>query len=451
MLLRPAAEWSDILPTLMLFRAALLNLLLLGTLALSAWGAASTPPLAISAEETEFLRDLEQRGVLFFTEHTHPHTGLTQDRAPALGTAGYAPASIAATGFALTSWVVACQNGWMEQDEVLRRTRITLRFLRDEAEHEHGWFYHFLDMETGKRVWRSEASTIDTALLLMGAVTAREFLRDPEINDLVAAIYARVDWTWALNGGATLVHGWRPEGGFIPYRWEHYSELMGMYLLGLGAPANALPESAWHAWSRGPRERWDDFEFIPCSPLFTHQYSHAWFSFAGQRDAYADYWENSVAATLSNRAWCLAQTPRFPSWRGTLWGLTAADGPHGYRAWGAPPDAHTPPSDGTLVPCAAGGSLPFAPRECLDTLLAMQALELEGLWGRYGFADAFNPETGWVSSDVIAIDVGITVIMSHNFREGSIWRIFMQAPEAKRGMELAGFRSTREVRVANSD
>ncbi|MDX2186550.1 MAG: glucoamylase family protein [Opitutaceae bacterium] len=399
--------------------------------------------------ETAFLVDIEQRGVQYFLDHTHPQTGLTRDRAPAMGTATYAPASIAASGFALTAWVIAADQGWMTREEAISRCLRTLAFAHDHVAHERGWFYHFVDFDDGKRVWNSEASTIDTALFMLGALTAREALKDPEITGWVDALYQRIDWQWAMNGGSTLSHGWTPEGGFLQSRWDSYSEHMALYLLGLGAPTNPLPKESWHAWQR-PKTHYAGFEFIACPPLFTHQYSHAWFFFRDRSDDYADYWQNSVAATLAQREWCAAQSHLFPSWSHSLWGVTASDSERGYRAWGAPQGPHDPKLDGTLVPCAPGGSLPFAPRECIEVLSHMRQVELEGLWGRYGFADAFNLETGWVAPDVIAIDVGITVIMSNNLRVGSVWAAFMKAPEAQRGMAAAGFRMRGDVPKMNA-
>jgi hypothetical protein len=398
-------------------------------------------PLAPS--DHAFLDDLERRAVQYFAEQTDARTGLTHDRAPANGTASIAPASIAATGFALTARCIADQRGWTAPGEARREVLKTLDYVATQYPHEHGWFYHFVNATTGKRVWNCEASTIDTALFLQGALTAREYFHDAQITARVNEIYNRVDWQWARNGGATLTHGWQPETGFLPCRWDSYAELMGMYLLGLGAPKNALPAETWHAWRR-PVVECEGRRFIQCAPLFTHQYTHAWFDFRDRRDGHADYWQNSIAATLAQRDWSAAQAKRFSHWSSELWGLTASDGPRGYMAWGTPGPAPDE-SDGTLVPCAPGGSLPFAPRECLAALRRMRSLEIPGLWSRYGFADAFNPETGWVSPDVIGIDVGITLLMSENLRTQFVWDYFMRAPEVQAGMERAGFQSTATV------
>jgi hypothetical protein len=413
--------------------------LLLAIFAVRLGGSDAMPRL--SAADTAWLDDLQRRAVLYFVEQVDPVTGLVRDRAAVDGGPSDAPSSVAATGFGLSAWCVAESRGWMSRDELLRRVRGTLRFVLAEHAHERGWFYHFVEAGTGRRTWSSEASTIDTSLLLQGALLAREHLRDPEVTRLVNAIYARIDWRWALNEGATLSHGWRPETGFIPHRWDSYAELLGLYLLGLGAPVGPLPAATWTAWRREPRVTQAGRTFIQCGPLFTHQYAHAWFDFRGRRDGALDYWQNSVDATLAQREWSAAQRHRYPHWSRDRWGLTASDSARGYMAWGTPlPGAAGDDlSDGTLVPSAPGGSLPFAPVECLTALRSMQAAGGARVWGRYGFVDAFNPETQWASPDVIGISVGITLLMAENLRSGFVWHTFMRAPEVQRGMKRAGF------------
>jgi len=391
--------------------------------------------------ESVFLEELQARSLLFFLEHSDSETGLTRDRAPANGSLSPSPASIAATGFALTAWCIGDYRGWISHEDALKRTLTALNFITDHVEHERGWIYHYINIKTGRRMWCCEASTIDTALFLKGALMAREYLNDPEVTRLVNALYARIDWTWALNGGQTLAHGWRPETGFIKNRWDSYSEMLGMYLLGIGAPSNALPAQTWNAWHRTPVVTYGTRTFIQCAPLFTHQFSHAWFDFRGRRDAHADYWRNSVDATLAQREWCADHAATFAHWSRNMWGVTASDSAKGYVAWGGPQGSPTK-IDGTIVPCAPGGSLPFAPRECMQALQEMRKIGGPRVWQRYGFVDAFNPTTGWVASDVIAIDVGITLLMSENMHSGFVWKYFMRAPEVSRGMALAGFRAS---------
>ena len=399
----------------------------------------------LSARDAAFLDDVQRRAVRYFVEQTEPATGLTLDRSSVDGGIQHSPSSVAATGFALTAWCIADSRGWTHPGDALRRVRQTLRFLVQQHAHERGFFYHFVDPATGQRVWNSEASTIDTALLLQGAIFAREYLRDREVNALVDWIYARIDWPWATNDSRTLTHGWKPETGFIEHRWGFYSELMGLYLLGIGAPRKPLPADSWQAWKRAPLVSFEDRTFIHCGPLFTHQFSHAWFDFRGRRDSHADYFQNSIDATLAQRAWSAAQQHRFKYWSKDFWGLTASESANGYVAWGTPIPGEPDLSDGTVVPCAPGGSLPFAPAECVTALRQMREIGGPRALGRYGFVDAFNPHTGWASTEVIGIDVGITLIMAENLRTGLVWEAFMRAPEVRRGMQLAGFSGLNEA------
>ena len=319
-----------------------------------------------------------------------------------------------------------------------QRVLLTLRFVAQKLPHEHGFYYHFVDMNDGTRLWNCEVSSIDTTLLLCGVLTCRtHFASNPEIVALATQIYERVDWRWMLNGGTTLSMGWTPEKGFLSSRWDHYCELMMAYLLGIGAPTHSLPPSSWDAFRR-PVTNYDGLRYISGAPtLFTHQYSHAWFDFRHRRDAYTDYFENSVLATEAHRRFCLSLRKRFPDYSPALWGFSASDSAHGYVAWGGPPAAG--PIDGSITPCAAGGSLPFLPHETLRVLHTIRARYGTQAWGRYGFVDAFNPLSGWYGSDVLGIDQGITMLMAENYRSGFVWRTFMANPEALRSMRAVGF------------
>ncbi|MFA5262507.1 MAG: hypothetical protein WC378_01685, partial [Opitutaceae bacterium] len=207
--------------------------------------AASSPAPALSPKDVALLDEIEKRAVLFFVEQTDPNSGLTRDRAPANGNPSNARSSVAATGFALTAWGIAAERGWMPHEAARRHVVTTLRFMIERVDHSRGWLYHFVTIEEGRRAWESEASTIDTALFLQGALFAREYFKDSEINKLVDRLYSRIDWNWALNGGKTLSHGWRPESGFISSRWDSYAEMLGLYLLGIGAPEHPPPASTW--------------------------------------------------------------------------------------------------------------------------------------------------------------------------------------------------------------
>jgi hypothetical protein len=399
----------------------------------------TTDPMQLSAAEAAFLDDLERRGSLFFIEQANPANGQVLDRATAATTTGkldptHRMASIAATGFGLTALCIADFRGYMPRATVLDRVRRTLRFHADHMEHNHGFFSHFNDIDTGYPYRGSEVSPIDTSLLLCGVLTARQhFAPDREIQELATKIYHRVDWPWMLNGGLTLDMGWR-NGGFLSGRWNHYCELMMMYLFGLGSPTYPLPAESWDAWSR-PKITFDGITYIGAAdPLFVHQYSQAWFDFRNRHDAYADYFQNSVLATRAHKAWCLSLGKPYTD---DYWGITASDSAHGYRAWGGPPGEGG--VDGSVVPCATGGSLPFLPQQCLRVLQSLKANYGDRAWGRYGFCDALHPAASWYDTDVLGIDAGITVLMAENLRSGFVWKTFMQNPEAVEGMRRAGF------------
>lgn len=405
--------------------------------------AASNPSVAFSAGDDVLLDELERGCVRYFWENADPETGLVKDRSLAGGPDDRPVASIAATGFGLAGLCVAAERGFLAVPDVRSRVLATLRFLHDELPHEHGFHYHFVHARTGRREWNCELSSIDTSILLCGVLTCRGYFGDPEISRLAARLYERVDWPWMLNGGETFSHGWKPKSGFLRHRWDRYSEHMMIYLLALGSPTHPVPARAWQAWERP----WFDYEGIryinPRAPLFVHQYSHAWFDFRNRRDAHADYFENSVKATRAHKRFCLNLRKRFPSYGESLWGITASDSARGYRAWGGPPQHGG--VDGTLVPCAAAGSLPFLPHETLDVLKTMRDQFGKKIWKRYGFIDAFNPLTAWFNPDVIGIDVGITLLMAENARGGSVWSWFGANLEVPRAMKKAGFQTTAKI------
>lgn len=229
-----------------------------------------------------------------------------------------------------------------------------------------------------------------------------------------------------------------PEIGFLPYRWQDYSELMMLYLLGMGASTYPLKADTWNAWRRVTFE-YDGLRYIGSfAPLFVHQYSQAWFDFRNKRDMFANYFQNSATATQAHRLFCVELGKQFPDYNDDLWGITASDSRNGYVVWGGPPAFG--PIDGTLVPSATGGSLSFLPQETISVLRNIRVRYGDQTWTKYGFVNAFNPLTKWFDPDVIGIDTGITMLMAENLRTGFVWDTFMKNPEARRGMELAGFK-----------
>jgi hypothetical protein len=402
------------------------------------------PAAELTPEDSLLLDEIQRSAFRFFVEQADPKTGLVRDRARSDGSASEGKASIAASGFALSAWAVATQHGWVERQRAVEQVRKSLHFLAEKAPRRHGFFYHFMDMDTGERAWKCELSPIDTGLFFAGAIMAREYFHDSEITSLVNSLIHDVDWEWFLNGGTTLAMAWHDEEGFSRYRWDKYAEDMMLSFLGMGAVERPLPVSYWDSWARMPVGTYAGFHFIEGPQLFIHQFTHAYVDFRDLRDAYADYYRNSILASLAQRRFCVSLRSEFPSWGERLWGITASDSTDGYKAWGGPPrtlDANA--LDGTIVPCASAGSVPFVPTEALTTLRYMRTAFDDRIWSRYGFVDAFNPETGWVDPDVIGIDLGITLLQAENARTGFVWAVFMQAPEVQRAFARAGFVSQR--------
>jgi hypothetical protein len=405
-------------------------------------------PFAVSAasagrgltkEEDRFLEDLSHRSFQFFWEQADPGTGLVRDRA--LADSGIPDqrrtASSAATGFGLTGLCIACERRWISRAQARERVLATLRYYAEKAVHEHGWFYHFVDSATGTRRGATEVSPIDTSLLLAGVVGAQEyFQKDQEIVHLARKIWDRIDYRWMLNGDPALLSmHWRPEDGFSKNYWDHHCELGIMYLLGIASATSRLPVESWYAWRR-PTVSYAGHTYISgAPPLFVHQYSQAWIDFRKRREKRppnTGWFDNSVEATLAHRQFCIDLRGRFPGYSENIWGITASDSADGYKAWGGPPA--TPDIDGTVVPCAAGGSLMLAPGICIPALMRMRKEFGERIYKRYGFVDAFHPINGWTNRDVIGIDVGITLLSAENLRSGKVWSWFMRNRQIRRAM-----------------
>jgi hypothetical protein len=412
-----------------------------------------------SRDDEQFLEDLEHRSFNYFWEQADPQTGLVPDRARTDGSAldenHRNVASVAATGFGLTALCIAAEHGWITKDEARVRTVNTLRFFAGRAFEKHGWFYHWLDAKTGERRWKSEVSSIDTALLLAGVLTARQYFRNvPEIRKPATKIYERVDFRWMLNGHPLLLsHGWKPETGFLKPRWDTFSEDTILYLLAIGSPTHPISPASWYALWRD-RYRYEGHVYFTTIgvPIFMHQYAHAWIDYRNRREIKGDridYFENSIQATLAHRAFCRNLSHDFPAFGSAMWGITASDSAKGYLAWGGPP--RDPEIDGTMVPSAAGGSLMFTPEISVAALLAMHNKYGDKVYGKYGFIDAFNPNTGWFDSDVIGINTGIILLSAENSLTGNVWKWFMHNQEiagATQKVGLVKFKSTTNLRPA---
>jgi hypothetical protein len=418
----------------------------------------------------EELQALQRDTFSYFLHETNPHNGLVRDK-----TASNWPASIAATGFALAVYPVVIERGFITRATAIERVLATLRFFwtspqgsEPNATGYRGFYYHFLDMQTGRRAWNCELSTVDSTILLAGALTTGAYFdadttEEREIRALADALYRRADWPWAQNGGATVTHGWKPESGFLKWRWEGYDEALVLYILGLGSPTHPLPENSYAAWSA--TYEWKNifgYDYLYAGPLFTHQISHVWIDFRGIQDAFMrgkgiDYFENTRRATYVHQRYAIDNPLKFAGYGKDCWGITASDGPgpdtikvHGierqffdYLARGVPYG----PDDGTIAPWSMVASLPFAPEIVLpgiDYLVHWVDLKKNN---PYGFKATFNPTYpdksgnpyGWVSPWHYGINQGPINPMVENYRTGLLWRLMRDCPYVVTGLRRAGF------------
>ncbi|TWT31350.1 glucoamylase family protein [Blastopirellula retiformator] len=437
-----------------------LPLVMSGLLPRKAFSETISTDSAAGLDGEALVRDMQRRCYRYFLEAADSQTQLIADRAAADGNGYSAHASSAACGFGLAAHSIAAQHDWVPRVEIERRTKTMLHSLVHLVEHEKGFVYHFFDGRKGTRAMRCEASTIDTALMLAGALTAQVAFRDnAEIDELADQLYRRVDWRWMLGENNCLHMGYTPEQGVLPYQWDHFSEHLILLLLAIGAPENPVPGSAWEAWRREPMLEHDGKKFLSYPPLFVQQYPMAFFQFQNYRSPSGrNYWDNSVTAHHAQIAFQNRLAAKYPQRMGhygaDLWGLTSSDSQTGYRDWGGPySDGRAEPQrgiDGTVVPSAAAGGLAVVPEEALRTLTYQKEMYGEQVYGRYGFANAFNPVTGWVDRDVIGIDTGISLLMGENMLTGGVWNLFMQHPAATRALSLAGFTAANSASAATA-
>ena len=416
------------------------------------------------------LESLQRETFRYFLHETNPQNGLVLDK-----TAPDWPASIAATGLGLAVYPVAVERGFITRAKAIERVLATLRFFwnspqgpEPDASGYHGFYYHFLDMQTGRRAWQCELSTVDSAILFAGALTAGAYFdadtpEEREIRTLGDALYRRADWPWAQNGGATVTHGWKPESGFLEYRWEGYDEALVLYILGLGSPTHPLPEESYAAWAS--TYEWKNsygYDYLYAGPLFTHQISHVWIDFRGIRDAFMrdkriDYFENTRRATYVQQRYAIDNPLEFAGYGKHCWGITASDGPgpdtikvngierrfFDYVGRGVPYG----PDDGTIGPWAVVASLPFAPEIVLPAIKYL-VHEVDLKTGNpYGFKATFNPTYpdksgnphGWISPWHYGINQGPINPMIENYRTGLLWRLMRSCPYVVGGLRRAGF------------
>ena len=394
------------------------------------------PAFEPTPEDRELLNKIEKDTCQYFTHYSDKITGLTKDSSRA-----GSPTSVAATGFALAAYAIAGSRGWISRDHAYSRILTTLQMLRHKAAQQEGFFYHFLDSRTGKRVWGSEASSIDTALAVAGALLAAQYYPGTEVDSLAREIYEHVNWKWMMNGSDFLCMGWTPESKFLPYYWDSYNELMVLVALAVGSPTFPVPPKAWERWLR-PVGDYNSHKVIYASTgaLFTYQFSHAYIDFRELDDQGINFFENSREATLANRDYSMSFSGHYKSYSGSSWGLSSSVGPGGYKAYGGKPGGGI--QDGTIAPYAALSSIAFTPE--LSTQAArffFDHYEKE-LYGNFGFKDAFNLDKGWWATEYLGIDQGITLLMLENYLNSeSVWKKFMALPAIQKWIALTGLNS----------
>lgn len=399
--------------------------------------------------DEQLLNELQRRAALYFWEKADPGTGLVNDRTNNFGPDDYTVASTAATGYGLAALPIAVEHGWLNPGEAAARARTTLRFLLTMP-HEHGWMVHFIDKQTGRRVWESEVSSLDTALLLAGAIVCGQYFAHDassvDISVLADALYRRIDWWWMLtNNGAqpdknVLSHGWKPETGFLSYDYSAYNEAILLYLLGLGAPVNPLPERAWQAIER-PLQSYASTESLKGGPIFIHQMPSGFFYFRNQRDKPGfDYWVSSTNAMKIHHQYCVDRAAEVQTYAQGFWGLNASDSPDGYAAYGVIDG----PDNGTVSPTGAISAIPFVPTLALSIARSLYTRIEYALWGTYGLANAFNIDRNWFARDVVGIDLGMMLLSIENHRSGLVWTLMDSFYSTAPARRAAGFHLTLE-------
>ncbi len=422
--------------------------------------------------DTRMLEVLQRQAFKYFLRAANPNNGLISD-----SSREGAPCSIAATGLGLAAYVVGAERGFLPRRDAAARTLTALRFFRDSPQGEEpdatghrGFYYHFLDMKTGRRVWQCELSMIDTAILIAGVLTSGAYFSaatddEREIRELAQFLSERVDWPWAAAGSPLVNMGWKPGASFLSYGWEGYSEAMLLYILGLGSPTHPLPAESYDAWCRAYQwENLYDIDFLFAAPLFIHQLSHVWIDLCGIQDAFmrakkSDYFENSRRATVVQQQYALRNPLSFKGYGENCWGITAGLGPgyskqrlegrierqfYGYVARGVP----FGPDDGTLAPWVVAASLPFAPEAVLVALRHVgevypQSLSTDGLLTSFNpsFDTGDGTDRGWLASEHHGLDQGPVVLMIENYRSGLLWRLMRECPAIVNGLRRAGFRN----------
>jgi len=384
----------------------------------------------LGMDDEEFVDAVARETFDFFWLEANPENGLIKDRSTP-----DAVASIAAVGFGLAAIPIGVDRGWISYDEGYERALTTLQtFISGGVQGERGFFYHFVSMETGERAWSSELSSIDTALLVAGALVAGGFFEGTEVQTLADQLYANVEWDWMAGGSDFLKMGWKPDTNFINASWDHFDESMILYVLAIGSPTHPIPAESWDLWRRPVRVN-GGYIYLPGEPLFVYQYPLAFLNLHGLEDHYANYWNNTTLACERNHQFSMDSSEHFATYQNGVWGLSASDGPFGYRAYGASEVNH----DGTVAPYAAAACLPFTPEIALEGMRAVMSEYGALAWREYGFVSAINEDENWYSRDHIGIDQGDILLMLANAQDSFVWDLFMANPNIQNALDVMGF------------
>jgi len=394
------------------------------------------------------LDDLSQKAVKFFWEQSNPVTGLTKDRAANFkATDEYIVASVAASGYALAAYAIGAHRGWLDRQKALERSRFSVDWLNKHGLKEHGWFYHFVDWRNGERHWNSEASSIDTGLLLAGEIIAEQEFKDQKLTELVNETFANIDWKWMLtdNGAqpksTTLCMGWHPEGGFISARWDAQYESTFLNLIALGS-SKVIPDALWTSIRRTPIVSYQGNNFIIGGTIFMHQMSQVFLNFKDMRDeAGYDYWIEGRNACRGQKAYAIANPKGFKGYGPDFWGLNAGDAPSGYVGNGVPEG--TGGDDGTISPTGAIASIIYDRAGAISVANHL-AKDYPETLGIYGFSNGVNPSQNWHGPDVIGIDLGMELLAIESDRDGLPQKLSLASPIYQEGLRRAGLRKTNE-------
>lgn len=422
----------------------------------------------ITPAEAVMLDSIQHKTFLYFLNEHSPDKGIVKDRA-----AAWAPASIAATGFGIPSFAIGAERNWITRKQAAEITLNILKFFANSVQSADtnatgykGFYYHFLRMNSGTREWKCELSSIDTGILMMGILFARNYYNlenetEDQIRTLAATLLGRMDWSF-MQMSPTAKHpncismAWTPENGLLNHGWSGYNEGLFLYVLAAGTGMKDV-ERSYNSWlsTYDWETPYKGLSHVAFPPLFGHQFSQAFIDYRGLADNYMkdkgiDYFENSRRATYVQRQYAIENPKGWVGYDSLCWGSTACDGPgsqynfgdkkfEGYAGRGTSGLGNTIAEDGTIAAYGPMSSLPFAPEIVLPTIKSLSAKYGSQIWGKYGYYDSFNPTAKWVDNDFLGIDEGPMLIMIENFRTGMVWDYVMKDPIIQKGLTKLGY------------